>query len=225
MLFFRGNIMSSLFFYLILLLVIFAIVWLFLYQRKQTKKRLTRIKKEPTIKSGRSRRLAFGDSPEQAEGLIVKESAYDPNVIVLQIKSFPGKPYMGYELLQTLLSVGLHFGDMNIFHRYDEKNGEGNLLFSIAAATPEGSFPINDMGSFECVGLVAFMKMEPKQKLMARFDLMLDIARQLIEELGGEIYDDMQHPINVAAIRRLREKICTVETNNLYAADLLDNLD
>ena len=69
------------------------------------------------------------------------------------------------------------------------------------------------------------MHLDPKRKLMASFDLMLDTARQLVEELGGEIYDDLQQPISVDVIKRLREKICTVETSNLYATDLLDGLD
>jgi cell division protein ZipA len=217
--------MSSLFFYLILLLVFFAVGWLFLYQRKQAKKRLIKGKQEPTINSNSLSAGASERVLERQNKLALAKSAYDPNVIVLQIKPFPDKPYMGYELLQTLLSVGLRFGEMNIFHYRDGEDGEGNVLFSIATATSDGSFPIDDMGAFESVGLVAFVRMNPKQKLMPRFDLMLDVARQLIEELGGEIYDDLQQPINATVIRRLREKICTVETNNLYAVDLLDNLD
>ena len=131
---------------------------------------------------------------------------------------------MGYELHQALLSAGLRFGDMNIFHRYDENDDE-KALFGLAAATPDGSFAVEDMGSFQCNGLLLFMRLNPKQKLMKSFDLMLDVARQLAEELGGEIYDDMHQVINVDVIKRMREKICGVETSNLYVSDLLDNLD
>jgi cell division protein ZipA len=207
--------MSSLFFYAILVFVLVAIGWLFLYQRKQAKKLPIGIKREPIIAFNEPCSIALAD----------KQPAYNADIIVLQIQAFPGKPYMGYELLQTLLSVGLDFGDMNIFHRYEGKVGKGNALFSVAAATLDGSFAIDDMGSFKCAGLVMFMKLDAKQKLMMRFDLMLDVARQLIEELGGDIYDDLYQPINAAVIRRLREKICTVETSSLYVADLLDNLD
>ncbi len=212
--------MSSVFFYIILILIFAAIGGLFWYKDIRTKKRQTNTKREPVIDFNLPCSIVACDTSDTP-----KQPAYDPNIIVLQIQAFPGKPYMGYELLQTLSSVGLYFGNMNIFHYYEDKNGMGNVLFSIAAATPNGSFAIDDMGAFKCPGLVVYMKLDAKQKLMMRFDLMLDIARQLIEELGGEIFDDLYQPINAAVIRRLREKICTVETSNLYAADLLDNLD
>lgn len=153
-------------------------------------------------------------------------SPYDPKLIVLQVNAFPGKPYMGYELHQALLAAGLRLGEKNIFHRYEnEGRGEGKVLFSLAAATPDGSFAIEDMGAFKCNGLLVFMHLDAKQQLMTSFDLMLDTARQLAEELGGEIYDDLRHLINADVIKRIREKICTVETGNLYVSDLLDNLD
>lgn len=205
--------MSTLFFYLILGIVVIAIGWLFLYQRKQVKKGQPYKKREPIVSSDTS-----------SDGTAT-QSAYDSDIIVLKIQAFPDRPFMGYDLLQTLLSVGLQFGEMNIFHRYEDKDDKDSIAFSVAAATSEGAFPMDDMGGFKCLGLIIFMKLNPKRKLMARFDLMLDVARQLIEELGGEIYDDLRQPISAAAIRRLREKICAVETNNLYAADLLDNLD
>jgi cell division protein ZipA len=214
--------MSSLLFYVIVALILIAVAWLFFYQHKQAKK-ITTPKREPVIDFS-----ASSSSPTDFCDNAAKPAAYNPDIIVLQIQSFPGKPYMGYELLQTLLSMELHFGEMNIFHRYDknhDKNGKSNILFSVAAATAEGTFPIDDMGDFKCIGLVLYMDLKYKLKLMMRFDLMLDVARQLIEELGGEIYDDLCQPINAAVIRRMREKICAVETKNLYVADLLDNLD
>lgn len=210
--------MLSIFFYLVLLFFVIALVMLFFYQRKQ-KKSLTK-RQEPILNDAPD--MSNETSKQQLKNLA--ESAYDPKLVVLQIQSFADKPYMGYELLQTLLSVGLQFDDKSIFHHY-EKGKDNKVLFSVAAATPEGTFAIDDMGAFKCQGLVLFMQLHPKQKLMQRFDLMLDIARQLTEELGGDIYDDLYQPINAAVIRRLREKICTVETSNLYAADLLDNLD
>ncbi len=161
---------------------------------------------------------------EVTDADIINHSPYDPKLIVLQINAFPDKPYMGYELHQALLAAGLRFGEKNIFHRYEGEDSN-KILFSLAAATPEGSFAIEDMGSFKCNGLLLFMDLDTKNRLMTSFDLMLDTARQLAEELGGDIYDDLRQVINADVIKRIREKICTVETGNLYVSDLLDNLD
>jgi len=154
-----------------------------------------------------------------------KESAaFDPETIIIQAHAAKGKPYMGYELLQSLLAVGLRFGDMNLFHRHEGLNGKGALLFSVAAATASGTFEINNMGAFSCGGLVFFMKLDPKRKLMKTFDLMIDTARQLIDDLGGELCNERNESLNANTLRQLRERICEVEGGNQYASDLLDNL-
>ncbi|MDR1057220.1 MAG: cell division protein ZipA C-terminal FtsZ-binding domain-containing protein [Coxiellaceae bacterium] len=209
--------MLSLLFYLIIILVLAAVMFILYYKRKQA--RNYRMRKPTHL-------VNFGPPPiaqgHKSEGH--KQSSYDPNLVVLQLSAFPGRPYMGYELHQALLSAGLRLGDKNIFHRYAD-NDDRKILFSLAAATPDGSFAIENMGLFKCQGLFLFMRLNPKRKLMSSFDLMLDTARQLTEELGGEIYDDLCQFVNANVIKRLREKICLVETDNLYATDLLDNLD
>lgn len=209
-----------------------AIIVLFVYKRRQGGKLL--VDKQLFAAESRARTTYFGDLDAVGE-VRVKEkisddtpkqqpSPYDSNLIVLQIDAFSGKPYMGYELHQALLSSGLRFGEMGLFYRYQYED-KGNVLFSLAAATADGSFVMEKIGSFKCNGLLLFMRLEPKKKLMTSFDLMLDTARQLVEELGGEIYDDLHQPINAGVIKGLRERICVVETSNLYASDLLDNLD
>lgn len=217
----------SFIFYLIILLTLVAVVFLFCRNRRQNKKPLLR-DREPSL-NFEPPAFAKADKVEEpplknTDANTNKNSLYDPNLIVLHLDAFSGKPYMGYELHQALLSVGLSFGEGNIFHRYADGEG-GKILFSLAAATHDGSFTIEDMGSFRCNGLLLFMRLQPKRKLMPIFDLMIDTARQLIEELGGDIYDDLEQIISADVIKRLREKICTVETNNPYVADLLDNLD
>jgi len=216
--------MLSLLFYLIIIIILVAVAFLFYYKRQQTKK--SQIKKQTHLVNLGSPIVVRKDKTKETDQALdtLEQSPYDPNLVVLKLGAFPGKPYMGYELHQALLSIGLRFGEKNIFHRYADNNSN-KILFSLAAATPQGSFTIGDMGSFQCNGLLLFMNLDPKQKLMASFDLMLDTARQLTEELGGDIYDDLQQYISADVIKRLREKICSVETSNLYTADLLDNLD
>lgn len=190
----------------------------FFYKNKQ-KQACLNIKQEPIIQLDTINDAVISDQAEVEQVIAAdkKVEEFDNmDIILLQIKALADRPYAGYELLQVLTSVGLNFGKRDIFH--------GNN-FSVAAATTEGSFPVDNMGSFKCLGLMMFMQLNPKKKLMMTFDLMLDTARQLIEELDGEIYDDLNQPINAIVIKRLREKICTIETSNLYASDLLDNLD
>jgi hypothetical protein len=45
-----------------------------------------------------------------------------------------------------------------------------------------------------------------KKKLMSCFDLMLDTARQIVEDLGGELYDELERPVDGTVIKSWREK-------------------
>lgn len=217
--------MSSLLFYLIIIVILLAVISLFVYQRRQ-QINTYRTRRQPPVVGNTTPVFIGADKLINDQPFLdsSKHSPYDPNLIVLQVKAFPGRPYMGYELHQALLSSELRFDNQGIFHRYGN-SGKNNVLFSVAAATSSGLFAVEDLGGFKCSGLLIFMRLDTKQKLMASFDLMLDTARQLSEELGGEIYDDLQQLISASVIKRLREKICMIETGNLYNADLLDNLD
>lgn len=219
-----------------ILLVVFITTIFFLRSgRKKHNPLKLKIKKEPTF--GTPLEEISPDEPviefasiEPAscefmeEEVVPTNSKINPSVILIQIRANPGRPYMGYELLQTLLANNFRFGEMQLFHRYEFSEGKGQVLFSLAAATQTGAFELNNMGAFSCAGLVMFMQLEQKKKLMAAFDLMLDTSRQLIEDLGGQIYDENEQPIDANIIKQWRQKICTYEEKNLYTSDLLDNL-
>ena len=217
-------------------LCVIAVVSVCWQWRKKSRNTAKTVKQEPTINADLSYDLSADvEIPQDdiEEEFVVRVSQktnaekrvlLDPETIVIQAHARKGKPYMGYELLQALLSSGLRFGDMNIFHRYENFGGKGAVLFSLAAATKNGTFEINNMGGFACAGLVFFMRLNQSKKLMSSFDLMLDTARQLIDDLGGELYDEANQPLNTTIIRGLRERICEIDGSNQYSSDLLDNL-
>ncbi|MGB6976706.1 MAG: cell division protein ZipA [Gammaproteobacteria bacterium] len=119
--------------------------------------------------------------------------------IVLMLMAKPEVPYTGYELLQVLLAAGLRFGKMNVFHRHEKISGQGEILFSLASAVEPGIFELNRMGSFSCPGLTLFLRLSNFQKgnkdLLQAFDLMIETARQLVEDLGGEVCDEQRQPL------------------------------
>lgn len=214
------------------LFVVLGIVLFFMLRKNQSDKK-TR-KQEPTLGievncyTGEEASLDTLDAA-LAEPISTKESpsattkTVNPSVFIIQIRARPGKPFMGYELLQTVLAAGFYFGEMNLFHRFSQANGKGDLLFSIAAATPSGAFEINNMGAFTCNGLVLFMQLDKVKQLMTTFDLFVDTAKQLAEDLGGELCDERTQSLSANQLTKWREKICSLEKNNLYASDLLDN--
>ena len=196
--------MRSLIFYLLIAVITAVAVRIVLKRRRQKG-------------SQASLRYAVPDATVEP----LESSPYSDNFVVLKLLAFSGSPYTGYELQQALLNAGLCEANDKLFHYLDNDR----RLFSLASATPSGTFPLENMGSFKGDALLLFMQLKPKRRLMERFDLMLDVARQLIEELGGEIYDEQQRLIDVETLERLRARISRLEGKDGYSQDLLDRLN
>lgn len=132
-------------------------------------------------------------------------------IICLTLSAKPGKPYCGYELLQSLLMSGLRFGAMNIFHRYEDVNSVGRILFSVASASEPGTFEITKMGAYSGKGLMMFLRLSRNKDSMHALDMMLETAKQLIEDLGGEVLDAERKVLTSEKIEQLRKKITDFE--------------
>ncbi len=130
-----------------------------------------------------------------------------PEYIILHLVAPVDYPFGGYELLQSLLSNGLRYGDRNIFHRHETKTGRGCILFSLASLNKPGTFELSKMGSFSCPGLALFMLLKNVPDPMSAFDTLLETARQLTEDLGGEIWDEQRQPLNMDKVAQMRARI------------------
>ena len=56
----------------------------------------------------------------------------EPQVIVLSVVMPEGRTMSGAALLPTLLTLGMKYGEMNIFHRHQDNAGNGKVTFSLA---------------------------------------------------------------------------------------------
>jgi cell division protein ZipA len=113
--------------------------------------------------------------------------ASDDDIIIISVLAKPPEQFASYDLLQAIAATGMKFGDMNIFHYYDSTDAGNVTLFSLASATNPGTFDLNHMGDFACVGLSLFMNkkmvLHPRQVLLT----LLEKAQQLAEDLNGEL--------------------------------------
>ena len=87
------------------------------------------------------------------------------------------------------------------------------VLFSVAAATKNGELKPSDMGDFNCPGLSLFITLNNHVYPSVNFELMLDTARQLMEDLGGTLLDENQATLIPEKIQQIREKIKRFETS------------
>lgn len=131
--------------------------------------------------------------------------ASPPSILVLYVVAGEGRRFYGYELLQALLAAGLRYGEMSIFHRYETQNEKEIALFSVASATEPGVFDLNKIGSFFCTGLSLFMKIKKPAQPVTTFETMLETAKQLADDLNGEVFDDQRQLLTPLKIEEYRE--------------------
>lgn len=128
----------------------------------------------------------------------------EPQLISLHVIAPDNQPYLGYELLQALLTAGLRHGPMQIFHYYDEHD---QILFSLASATEPGIFDLQNMGGFMCKGLTLFINLNECPQPQKALTAMHAIAEQLADDLGGQLKDEQYQPWSQAAWQAYQKRI------------------
>lgn len=130
------------------------------------------------------------------------------HIITLYITAPPIKTFNGPEILAAVKTVGLEFGDMNIFHHY----GIGEMhhrkpLFSLVDMFEPGYFELNKIASLSTRGLSMFLRLPTPVDGQVVFELMLNTAQRLANILGGEIRGPDHKLINENRINTIRNKI------------------
>lgn len=168
-------------------------------------------------------------------GVVLKSSApvmqpvaFSPDVIEEEAEPISGEPpsaplmmfllakenrqLAGYELLQAVLAAGLRFGEGNLFHRHQHSNGQGTVMCSLAAATDKGVFDLQNIGAFTVRGLCLYMHASGNPGIdEERFDIMLDTAKTLSDDLDTHLLDDQRKPLSDVSIQRYHQVLNLVE--------------
>lgn len=138
-------------------------------------KKTTRVQEQPTVES---------IQPEKP-AKVVTDFQPLPLLMLHVMPADQGQKFIGYDLLQALLAAKLRFGKMSIFHRHEQANGDGKILFSVAQVTEPGTFSIDSMGGCHCDGLVLFMQLLGSEQNLEALDKFIQTAEQLSDSLNG----------------------------------------
>jgi len=126
-------------------------------------------------------------------------------LIVLNVLAPTGTSYYGRSLVEAMQSQSLKYGDMNIFHRVDQKTK--TKLFSVANALEPGTFDLSDLDDFQSSGVTFFMQLPAPNDPSIIFDLMLNTARNLVLELGGSLKDEQMSVLTGQTVEHMRQRI------------------
>ncbi len=125
-----------------------------------------------------------------------------PFLIQVSVIAGTGSFFNGTELKQALLENDLLYGDMGIFHRYNHDLTQS--LFSVASLVEPGTFPIDDMASFECPGIILFFQTARVSDPLATYDDLVNTSRELAQQLNGIQWDETRQPLGASKIAHMR---------------------
>ena len=141
----------------------------------------------------------------------------EPEVIVVSVVMPENKTMSGAALLPTLLTLGLRFGDMDIFHRYQDNAGNGKVTFSLANMMNPGVFDLDQMEIFTTQGVSLFMTLPNAGDAFAVFEQLMTAAKQLSMEFGAQLLDDKRSVMTKQTEQHYMGKIREFERKNRIA--------
>ncbi|MBL6817683.1 MAG: cell division protein ZipA [Pseudomonadales bacterium] len=145
-------------------------------------------------------------------------AAQPSEVIVLNVVARGGREFRGDDLLEVLITSGLKFGEINIFHQRFRGTNNGPVIFSVANILNPGTFDLNSIHEFSTVGVSLFLALPSPINNLEAFDLMLGVAQRIQEELDGELKDDHRNVMTAQTIEHYRQRIRDFELRQLKAA-------
>lgn len=145
-----------------------------------------------------------GDDPEDP-GELPRQA--DTEVIILHVVARDGAVFLGKDLLEILLACDLRFGDLRFFHRHEQRAGRGPIQFSVANMLQPGIFDIDNMHAMQTRGLVFFLTLPGPQDMIRAFDYMLETAKTVARNLGGELLDESRSVLSRQTVAHARQQV------------------
>jgi cell division protein ZipA len=157
---------------------------------------------------------AIADSQNRQDEPQVKKDI-DPEFLAISLKVPKENPISGAQLLPALITLGMKYGENNIFHRHVNNNGKGPVVFSLANLFKPGVFDIDNMENESIRGLSLFMTLPTESDAHQVFNMMHNAARKLADEFNAEILDDNRSTLTKQGLQQYVERIRDFERRRL----------
>lgn len=154
------------------------------------------------------------NTPEPASSIKTKpevkslESTTPTDLFIFNVVRREESRLGGHELLQFFLTSGFRFGAMGIFHRHENSDGTGEVLFSIANMMAPGTFDLDLMEQFNSQG-ISFFLTAPNTKISVKqsFELMLRAVEQLADEFDCDVLNANREPLTEKQFMEYRRRL------------------
>lgn len=133
-----------------------------------------------------------------------------PRVISIYIMSRDRHGFKGADLLNAATNAHFYFGKKDVFHRFENEDGSGQLLFSLIKAHEPGYFYIDLLKQEHISGIALIMLPDELENSALALDKLIRAAKQIAFALNGELLDNNRQAL-------------TLTTLNDYAVQLKTN--
>ena len=130
-------------------------------------------------------------------------------VISFTIMAMPGEQFSGKAVKGTLETLDMHFGEMQLYHRYTQ-GLQKQTLFSVANIIDPGTLLPDNLATMFTPGLLIFARLPGPTNGLALFDDLLDTAQKMAATLGGVLSDEKREPVDDTTIEQMRSRILSL---------------
>ncbi len=155
--------------------------------------------------------MVLGLSSREQPAAAELPEGIEQEVVMMHVIARDEAGFAGEEILHILLACDLRFGDMNFFHRHEQKAGRGQIQFSVANMMQPGVFDIDGMTGFTTQGLIFFLTLPGPKDMMAAFESMLETAECVASNLNGDLLDESRSVATRQTQEHIRQQIRDLE--------------
>ncbi len=139
----------------------------------------------------------------------------DPNVVLIVTVVAKDQYLNGAALRRVVEACGMEFGDMAVFHRFEDGADQGAVQFSMANAINPGIFDIENMDETSTPGVSFFMSMDEPLDPKNALECMMATAETVATHLNGDLLDDDRSVLRPQTKEHYRERVRIHEMNKL----------
>ncbi len=139
--------------------------------------------------------------------------------LVLEIHAIARDPagFSGKDVLFLFNSCDLRFGEKDIFHRFEQADGEGCIQFSVAQSYEPGIFVPAAMAQQHFRGLSFFMSLPGAKKPLEAYEAMSEMALVVARKLRADVYDGARSALTPQTMEHDRQQIMDFERRQRLA--------
>ncbi len=151
------------------------------------------------------------ESQQEEKSSKAPSHAGPQEILIVNIMARSGTVFDGQALLNALTAEALKFGQMNIFHRHLENDGDAPVVYSLANIVEPGNFDFANMADTTTPGVCIFLSLPTTCEAHIAYEDMIRTARNIAAALDGELKDENRSALTNQTIEHGRQRVLEFE--------------